>query len=89
MGNPRIADMLRSIWTTKFNDKKMLFAFTGEKEEELLALKAMIESEKIKSVIDRVYSMAQASAAHSRVETEQRLGSIIISMNNRNTSHER
>ena len=34
----------------------------------------MIESGKIQSIVDRVYPMAEAAAAHRRVETEQRLG---------------
>jgi NADPH:quinone reductase-like Zn-dependent oxidoreductase len=54
--------------------------FAGEKEEELLALKALIEEGQIKSVIDKIYSPEQAAEAHRRVETEQRLGIVVISM---------
>ncbi len=43
MGNPRLWDMLRSAVTSVFTDKKAVFAFAGETEEELLALKEMIE----------------------------------------------
>lgn len=43
IGNPRLSDMLRSIVTTRFTDKTVTFAFAGEKEEELLALKEMID----------------------------------------------
>ncbi|PJA31283.1 MAG: NAD(P)-dependent alcohol dehydrogenase, partial [Zetaproteobacteria bacterium CG_4_9_14_3_um_filter_53_7] len=32
----------------------------------------MIEDEKIKPVVDKIYSMEQAVKAHQRVETEQR-----------------
>lgn len=80
MGNPRISDMFRSILTSRFTDKTALFAFAGEKKEELFALKEMIEAGKIKSVIDRVYPLAQAAEAHRRVETEQRLGIVVISI---------
>ena len=60
----------------------MIFAFAGEKEEELLVLKEMIEDGKIKSVVDKIFPMDQAADAHRRVETEQRLGAIVISIKN-------
>ena len=82
MANPRLSDMLRSVLTSNFTDKTAIFAFAGEKEEELLALKAMIEEGKIKSIVDKIYTIDQAAEAHRRVETEQRLGSVVISMGN-------
>jgi NADPH:quinone reductase-like Zn-dependent oxidoreductase len=80
MANPRISDMLRSVLTSAFTDKKAIFAFAGEKEEELLVLKEMIEAGKIKSIVDKVYSFEQAADAHRRVETEKRLGSVVIAV---------
>jgi len=81
MGNPRLSDMLRSVVTSLFTDKTATFAFAGEKEEELLALKQMIEAGKIKAVVDKIYPPEQAAVAHRRVEAEQRLGIVVISMN--------
>jgi NADPH:quinone reductase-like Zn-dependent oxidoreductase len=72
--------MLRSVLTSRFTDKAAIFAFAGEKEEELLTLKQMIEAGEIEAVIDRTFPMAQAAEAHRRVETEQRLGPVVISM---------
>jgi len=80
MGNPRISDMIRSVITSKFTDKTVLFSFAGETQEELLALKKMIEDGSIKPVVDRTYPMEQAADAHRRVESEQRLGMIAISI---------
>jgi len=79
MANPRIVDMLRSVMSSWFTDKTVLFAFAGEKEEELSALKEMIEQGEISSTVDRIFSPEQAPEAHRRVETEQRLGSVVIS----------
>ena len=72
--------MLRSVITSAFTDKTAIFAFAGEKEEELLALKEMIEQGKIKSIVDEVYPLEQVAAAHRRVESEQRLGIVVISV---------
>jgi len=80
LANPRLSDMLRSVFTTKFTDKSVLFAFAGEKKEELLALKKMIEADEIKPVLDKVYSMDEAPEAHRRVEAERRIGSTVISL---------
>ena len=40
----------------------------------------MIEDGRIRPVIDKVYSPEQAARAHERVETEQRVGIVVISM---------
>ncbi len=80
MGNPRLSDMLRSIVTSRLTDKTATFAFAGEKEEELLALKEMIEAGKIKSIVDKIYLPEEAAEAHRRVESEKRLGIVVISM---------
>lgn len=79
MANPRVSDMLKSFLTSSLTNKTVIFAFAGEKEEELQALKEMIEMEKIKPVVDKIYSFEQAAEAHRRVETEQRLGAVVIS----------
>ncbi len=80
IGNPKFLKMLRAPITSKFSDKRVLFAFAGETIEELQALKEMIEAEKITPTVDNVYTMSEAIAAHYRVETEQRVGSVVISI---------
>ena len=42
----------------------------------------MIEGNSIIPVVDKVYKMEDAVQAHHRVETEQRLGMVMISMEN-------
>ena len=81
-GNPRLSVMLRSIFTTRFTNKMASFAFARETREELLTLKHMIEEGKIRSIVDRVYSMQQAPEAHHRVETEERVGAVVIAIGN-------
>ncbi len=79
LANPRILDMLRSVFTSRFTDKTVIVAFAQEKEEELLDLKKMIEAGQIRPVVDKIYPFEQAAEAHRRVETEQRLGAVVIS----------
>jgi len=79
-GNPRLSVMLRSVFTTRFSNKTARFAFAGETKAELRTLKEMIEDGKIGSIVDRIFPMEQAADAHHRVETEQRLGAVVIAI---------
>jgi NADPH:quinone reductase-like Zn-dependent oxidoreductase len=81
--NPRLSVMLRSVFTSRFSEKTAKFAFAKEAREELLALRQMIEDEKVGSIVDRVYPMERAADAHRRVETEQRLGAVVIEIGDR------
>jgi len=82
-GNPRLSVMIRSVFTTRFTNKTARFAFAGETKADLLTLKEMIEDGRIKSIVDRVYPMEKAADAHRRVETEQRLGAVVIAIGER------
>ena len=79
-GNPRFSVMLRSPFTNRFSDKSASFAFARETREELDTLREMIDAGSITSIVDRVLPMEQAAAAHRLVETEERLGAIVIDM---------
>ncbi|PCJ88366.1 MAG: NAD(P)-dependent alcohol dehydrogenase [Thiotrichaceae bacterium] len=79
IGNPKLVDMFRSVVTSKLTDKIVMFSFAGEKEEELITLRSMIEAGKIRSVVDKIYSFNQITQAHHRVETEKRIGIVVLS----------
>jgi NADPH:quinone reductase-like Zn-dependent oxidoreductase len=72
--------MLRSLLTTLLPSKTATFAFARESREELLALTEMIEGGQISPIVDRVFPMEQAPDAHRLVETEQRLGAVVIAI---------
>ncbi len=80
MANPRISDMVRSIFTSRLTNKRAGFAFARETQEELMQLKTMIEDGKIVSIVDKVYPMNRAADAHRRVEAEQRMGAVVIAI---------
>ncbi|ASW55675.1 NAD(P)-dependent alcohol dehydrogenase [Plantactinospora sp. KBS50] len=79
-GNPRLAVLVRSVLTTRFTDKTVTVAFAPETKEALATITEMIEASKIQSIVDRVYPMSEVTAAHRRVETEQRLGAVVITI---------
>ncbi|MFG1926874.1 NAD(P)-dependent alcohol dehydrogenase [Cryptosporangium sp. NPDC048952] len=75
-GNPRLSVLLRSVL-----HKTVTVAFASETRQDLAALTRMIDAGEIQSIVDRVYPMAEAADAHRRVETEQRLGAVVIAIN--------
>ena len=80
MANPKLSDMLRSWMLRLHTDKKAIFAFAGETREELTAIREMIETGRLKPVVDRIYPFDQAAQAHRRVQTENRLGGVVVSI---------
>jgi len=78
MGNPRMANMIRSVFTERVSQRKVLFAFAAESSEALERLKTMIEEGALRSIVDEVMPMTAAIEAHRRVEAEQRNGSIVL-----------
>ncbi|ETX04079.1 MAG: alcohol dehydrogenase [Candidatus Entotheonella gemina] len=79
-GNPQFFHLIKPFLTNLFSDKRAITKFAGEKEEELIALKDMIEAKRIKPVVDNVYPMEEAVLAHQRVENEDRLGAVVLTM---------
>lgn len=79
MANPRFTDMLHAMRTSRRTDKSAFFAFAKETKEELLELKQMIEAGEIRSIVHKVYPMDKAAEAHHLVESELRLGTVVIS----------
>ncbi|HEX6379644.1 MAG TPA: NAD(P)-dependent alcohol dehydrogenase [Acidimicrobiia bacterium] len=79
-GNPRLSVLARSVLTTRLTDKTVTVALAPETTEALATLTEMIEAGKIQSIVDRVYPMTEAADAHRRVETEQRLGAIVLTI---------
>jgi len=71
--------MLRSFPSSWFSDKEVIVALARETAGELRDLKDLIERGEIRVPIDRVAPPEEAVEAHRRVETEQRIGMVVIS----------
>lgn len=80
LGNPRLGSMLQERRTNRRTDKTVSHAFAAETQDELLALKEMLEAGTIRPILDGIYPMEQAAEAHRRVETETRVGMAVIDL---------
>lgn len=80
LGNPNLPAMLRGKWTTLTTDKQVTFDSANYQLADLHFLKAQVEAGTLKAVIDRTFPLAETAAAHRYVDTGQKAGNVIITV---------
>jgi len=72
--------ILQSILTKPGNKKKVIFAMSVNKTGGLNFIRKLVEEGKLKTIIERQYSLEELPAAHEYVEKGHKKGNIIISV---------
>ena len=73
-----------AIFTPLFGRKKVIFPIPSDIKRSILLVKELMEQGKFKAVIDREYPLERIAEAFGYVETGQKTGNVIISMEDNN-----
>jgi len=77
---PGLSHIFLSRWISMTSNKKLYVESSSQKKDDLIFLKDLIEAKKLKSIIDRSYTLEQVPEAHSFVETGHKKGNVVISV---------
>jgi NADPH:quinone reductase-like Zn-dependent oxidoreductase len=80
LGNPGLSHMVRGRWPRMKSGKEVIFRSESQGAEDYAFLKECIEAGQIRTVIDRSYPLEQIAEAHRYVETGQKKGHVVITL---------
>jgi NADPH:quinone reductase-like Zn-dependent oxidoreductase len=78
---PYYQNIILPLTTSLLGDKMMMFPLPKHSKKEVIFFKDIIESGHYKAVIDRKYPLEQIRDAYRYVETGQKTGSVVITVN--------
>ena len=71
-----------ALWTARFGDKKAIFPIPPHyTQENVLFIKKVIEAGRFRAVIDRSYPLEEVVEATRYVETQQKTGNVVLTIN--------
>ena len=80
LGNAPAAHMVRRVWSRFTTRHKVRIALAGYKQDDLDYLKELVESGKVKPVVDRSYALDEIVEAHTYVDSGKRFGNVVLTV---------
>jgi NADPH:quinone reductase-like Zn-dependent oxidoreductase len=79
-GNASTLTMIRRLWSRLTSNKKVRIALAGYQPEDMETLRQLVGSGTVKALIDRTYDLDQVVKAHRYVESGQRVGNVVLTV---------
>ena len=70
-----------ALWTSRIGDKRAALGIARYKKADVLFLKELIETGRYRAVIDRTYPLEDVVEATRYVETQQKTGNVVLTVN--------
>jgi NADPH:quinone reductase-like Zn-dependent oxidoreductase len=80
LANPKMSQMLSARRISKRTGKKVIYKFASETHEKMEEIGKIIQSGKVRSVIDREYTLEQVPEAHRYVELGNKIGHVVVAV---------